>query len=281
MEGSNVLPFRTNRKPRTPWHAVPVAELVRATRKEACEKSHIHFTRYFFEQREGLAFRLNWHHQLIADAVQKVIDGEIQNIVINVAPGASKTELVVINFIARGLALNPRARFLHISYSDDLALLNSQKARELITSDEYQEMWPLVLRDDSRSLKRWNVEINGRTAGGVYAVSLGGQITGFRAGHMQPGFQGAIILDDPLKVEDSYSKPARDKANRKLVSTVKSRRANPRTPIVVIMQRLAVDDCTGFIRAGNLPGKWYYIEIPALIDADYVQRYAPTYAAAI
>ena len=277
---SNVLPFRTNRRARpAPWHQnVSREEFGRATYKRLCEDDHIFFTRYFFERREGLRFRLNWHHQLIADACQRVLDGEIQNLVINVAPGSSKTELVVINLIARGLAKNPRARFLHISYSDELALLNSQKTKELVQSDEYQAMWPLQLREDSRSQKRWNVEVDGKTAGGVYAVSLGGQITGFRAGHMEPGFQGAIILDDPLKVSDSYSKANRQKANRLLVSTVKSRKANPHTPIIVIMQRLAVDDCTGFIKDGNLPGRWHFITIPALLDAEFIARHAAAYA---
>src|SRR5690606_38529716 len=58
--------------------------------------------------------------------------------------------------------------------------------------------------------------------------------------------------------------------NRKLVSTVKSRKANPDTPIIVIMQRLAEEDPTGFIKAGKVPGEWEFIEIPALITDEYV-----------
>lgn len=235
-----------------------------------CERDHLFFCRYFFKHRQAIKFRVNWHHQLIAERVQDVIDGRIRNLVINVPPGSSKTELVAINLMARGLALNPRARFLHISYSDDLALLNSQTARELVQSDEFQELWPLAIADDAKSKKRWNVLVNGKKAGGVYAVSLGGQITGFRAGHMAPGWQGAIIIDDPLKVADANSKPRRAKANRDLIATVKSRRANPDTPIIVIMQRLAVEDVTGFIRAGNLGGEWEHLVIPALIDDEYV-----------
>lgn len=77
--------------------------------------------------------------------------------------------------------------------------------------------------------------MDGRKAGGVYAMSLGGQITGFRAGHMAQGWQGAIVIDDPLKVGDACSKPRRAWANRDLIATVKSRRANPDTPIIVIM----------------------------------------------
>lgn len=244
----------------------------RAVLKTKCERDHLFFSRYFFKHRQGIKFRVNWHHVLIADVVQRVIDGELKNVVINVPPGSSKTELVAINLIARGLALNPRARFLHISYSDDLALLNSETAREIVQADEYQALWPLMIADDAKSKKRWNVVADGKKAGGVYAVSLGGQITGFRAGHMADGWQGAIIIDDPLKVEDAYSKVARDKANRKLLSTVKSRKASPDTPIIVIMQRLAEEDPTGFIKAGKVPGDWEFIEIPALITDEYVEQ---------
>lgn len=244
--------------------------LLRATAKAKCEQDHLFFSRYFFKHRQAIKFRVNWHHELIAEKVQAVIDGRIKNLVINVPPGSSKTELVAINLMARGLARNPRARFLHISYSDDLALLNSQTAKELVQSDEYQELWPLKVAADAKSKKRWNIEVDGRKAGGVYAVSLGGQITGFRAGHMAEGWQGAIIIDDPLKVGDAYSKPRRAKANRDLIATVKSRRANPDTPIIVIMQRLAQEDVTGFIQAGNLGPDWEQVVIPALIDDAYV-----------
>lgn len=245
-------------------------ELIAA--KALCEKDHLFFSRYFFKHRQAIKFRVNWHHHQISDAIQRVINGEIKGLVVNVPPGSSKTELVAINLMARGLALNPRARFLHISYSDDLALLNSQTAKELVQSDEYQELWPLTIADDAKSKKRWNVEINGKKAGGVYAVSLGGQITGFRAGHMAEGWQGAIIIDDPLKPEDAYSKTKRDAANRKLLSTVESRKANPETPIIVIMQRLSEMDCTAFILDGNLPGDWEHLIIPALIDDEYVSQ---------
>lgn len=244
--------------------------LEQAVIKAKCEKDHLFFTRYFFKHRQNIKFRINWHHVYIAEIVEKVISGEIKNVVINVSPGSSKTEEVVINLIARGLAKNPRARFLHISYSDDLALLNSETAREIVRSEEYQALWPLKIAADADSKKRWNVLVDGKKAGGVYATSLGGQITGFRAGHMAEGWQGAIIIDDPLKVEDAYSKPNRDKANRKLSSTVKSRKANPDTPIVMIMQRLAEEDPTGFIKSGGVPGEWTFIEIPALITDEYV-----------
>lgn len=156
------------------------------------EADHLEFTKHFFRIRQGIDFRVNWHHVYIADTLEQVIRGEIKNVVFNVSPGSSKTEEVVINFIARGLALNARARFLHISYSDDLAVLNSETAREVVRSEEYQQLWPRKIATDADSKKRWNVEDNGKKAGGVYATSLGGQITGFRAGHMAEGWQGCF-----------------------------------------------------------------------------------------
>jgi hypothetical protein len=80
-----------------------------------CERDHPFFSRYFFKHRHAIKFRVNWRHELIAVKVQAVIDGRIKNLVINVPPGSSKTELVAITLMARGLTLNPRAGFLHIS----------------------------------------------------------------------------------------------------------------------------------------------------------------------
>ncbi len=118
--------------------------------KAECELDHLFFTRYFFKKRQGIKFIVNWHHHLIADAIQRVIDGTCPNLVINVSPGSSKTELAVINLIARGLAVNPYARFLHITSGDDLALLNSQTARDIVLSDDYQAFWPLQIADDAK-----------------------------------------------------------------------------------------------------------------------------------
>jgi hypothetical protein len=245
-------------------------DLEQQVARAQCELDHLFFARYFSKARWGLKFKVNWHHRLIADVIDDVLQCRRKNVAISVSPGSSKTELVVINLIARGLALNPRARFLHLSGSDSLASLNSATAREIVTSDEYQAFWPLKIAEDAKSKKRWNVLVNGRPAGGVYATSLGGQVTGFRAGHMAPGFQGAIVIDDPIKPEEAFSAVKVARANRVLLTTVKSRKANPETPIIIVMQRVAENDPVGFIQKGNVPGEWSFVRIPAVIDDDYI-----------
>lgn len=242
--------------------------ILQAVKRELCLADHLYFSRYFFQVREGIRFRVNWHHKAVADALQGVIDGHIKRLIINVPPGSSKTEMAVINFMARGLAINPRARFLHLSYSSELAELNSAKAKELICSSEYQELFPLPIKTDSNARGRWNVvDEDGVSIGGCYATSTLGQVTGFRAGHMAEGFQGAIIIDDPLKPVDSLSKTKRDAVNNAFINTVQSRKASPDTPIIIIMQRLADEDLTGFLLKGGDGKEWTHIRIPAIDDA--------------
>lgn len=242
--------------------------------KSECEAddfaAFLFFVRYFFKVREAIKFRLNWHHVYICWTLYRVYTGELKNAIINVPPGSSKTEIGSISFMAWGLAKNPRAKFLHISFADDLVALNSTKTKEIILSSEFQELWPTTLKDDSRAKKRWNVDINGKTAGGVYAVSLGGTITGFRAGTMAPGFSGAIIIDDPLKPKDALSDLKRKAANDALNNTVKSRKATDKTPIIIIMQRLHEEDPTGFCISGGMPESFDQIKIPAILTEEYI-----------
>ena len=67
------------------------------------------FMQYFFKLREGNAMEVSWHHEVIEYVLQKVIDGDINRLIINVPPGYTKTEQAVLNFITRGLAINARA----------------------------------------------------------------------------------------------------------------------------------------------------------------------------
>ncbi|VAC29633.1 Uncharacterized conserved protein [Enterobacter hormaechei] len=160
-------------------------------RKVECEEDGLYYARYFFKQRTGGKMIVAPHHKVIQQTLDRVIDGEIQRLIINVPPGYTKTELATINMMGRGLALNCRARFMHLSYSHNLALLNSSTARGMIKSQAYQSMWPMALRDDADSKAMWWTE----HGGGVYASSAAGQVTGFRAGHMEPGWQGALMAN--------------------------------------------------------------------------------------
>ena len=237
-----------------------------------CTLNHLIFTRYFFKKREGTKFIVNPHHKIIGDTLDRVFSGEIKRLIINVPPGYTKTEMAVISFIARGLAVNPQSKFIHTSYSDSLALNNSILIRDIITSEEFTGIFPMELRKDSHAKKYWY----NTAGGGMYAVSSGGAITGFRAGRMVDGFSGAFIVDDPIKPEDAYSQVKRDRINNRINSTFKSRLAHEDIPIVFIMQRIHEDDTTGFLLRGGTGEKWHHLNLPVRIEEeekDYPKDY--------
>lgn len=240
-------------------------------RKIECEEDGLYYSRYFFKQRTGGKMIIAPHHLAIQHALDRVINGEITRLVINVPPGYTKTELATINMMGRGLALNKRARFMHLSYSHNLALLNSSTARGMIKSKLYQAMWPMELRDDADSKAMWWNE----HGGGVYASSAAGQVTGFRAGHMEPGWQGALIIDDPVKPDDAYSDIVRNGVNNRFNETIKSRLAIETTPMIVIMQRIHYHDLSGYLLRGGSGEKWHHLNLPVIIDNS--RSYEETY----
>lgn len=231
-------------------------------RKIECEEDGLYFGRFFFKQRMGAKMIVAPHHKVIQQTLDRVVSGEITRLIINVPPGYTKTELATINLIGRGLALNNRARFMHLSYSHNLALLNSSTARGIVKSQAYQAMWPMVLRDDADSKAMWWTE----HGGGVYASSAAGQVTGFRAGHMEPGWQGALIIDDPVKPDDAYSDTVRGGINDRFNETIKSRLAIETTPMIVIMQRIHYQDLSGYLLRGGSGEKWHHLNLPVIID---------------
>ncbi len=234
-----------------------------AVLREILESDFLKFQRVFFKLQERHKFYISPHHLVIARALERVYYGDIKRLVINIPPGFGKTQLAVIGFISWCLAKNKNCKFIHSSYSDDLALLNSTAIKDTIESDEFQYLWPTQIRPDMKSKKRWNI-VDG---GGLYAVSSRGQVTGFRAGKPGHGFQGAFITDDPIKVSDAYSDTKRQEVNTDFNRTVMTRLMEQRkTPIIVIMQRIHEDDLSGFLLNGGSGEMWHHLCLPALID---------------
>lgn len=242
-------------------------------------------TRYFFKQRFKRKFVVNSHHRVICEALDKVLRGEIIRLAISIAPRYGKTELAVKNFIAAGLAINPASKFIHLSYSQSLALDNSEECRDFIQEQSYKDLFPYVKMDKSSTAKnKWYTS----EGGGVYATATGGQITGFGAGEVDEGaedfeyfipepkenkFSGAIIIDDALKPDDAESETRREKVNNRFETTIRSRTNSRNTPIIVIGQRLHENDLIGYLTT-NEPDDWTFIELPCIQTDENGEEYA-------
>lgn len=246
-------------------HNLPPREAILSEiERRSYTRSHLAFTQKFFAEKEGMDFIVSPFHNVLCSTLDRVISGEIKRLVINIFPGAGKTELGIVNFVSRGFAVNPRARFIHLSYSDRLVLDNSAKIRDTLFLEEYQRLWNLRLRADTNAKGLWKTE----AGGGILASSSGGTVTGFRAGYMDPEiFTGAMLIDDPLKPDDALSDPKRTHVNARYMNTFKSRLAHEDVPVIVIMQRLHVDDFTAHLLNGGSGEKWHHLVLPVEIDS--------------
>lgn len=226
--------------------------------------SHLAFTRKFFREKEGQPFSLAPFHPVFCDTIDQVFAGIIKRLVINIPPGYGKTELAVVNLIARGFAINPRARFIHASYAQALALDNSSKVKDVINLDGYQANWPIRMRLDTNAKGLWRTTDGGH----LRAAASGEPITGFRAGILaEPGFTGALVIDDPLKPDDASSDTTRKFINARWENTFKSRLAHEDVPVIVIMQRLHVNDFTAHLLESS-GEHWHMLKLPVLIDGE-------------
>lgn len=260
----------------------------RAILREHLKTCGIDFARYFFRHRANEQFLLNWHHYEIEKALFRVLTGEITRLIVNMPPRYTKTELGVINFVANGLAINPRAKFIITSYSDRLITRNSELIRSTVELPEYQELYPMKISTSERAKNLWYTD----KGGGTLASSFDGQMTGFGAGlmsdesfefynrdHMEwdvGNFTGAIIVDDPVKPKDVMAGGKRlTESNSRFIDTIESRIATEKIPIVLFMQRLGANDASGFLLRGGMGCNWHHLRIPALIDDDFIDEGYP------
>ncbi len=247
--------------------SVNPAALALARRIE-CEADGLYFNRFFFKQRFDSKMIINGHHGAMQAALDRTMlppsdDAFIDRLIITVPPGYTKTEMGSIGYMARGMAVNAAARFLHLSYSHKLALTNSAACRQIIKSAEFQTMWGLQTKDDVDAKEIWHT----KQGGGVTATAAGGQVTGFRAGHMdETQFTGALIIDDPVKPDDANSDTMRKGVNERYNETIASRVAIETVPIIVIMQRIHWNDLAGYLLAGGSGEYWHHLDLPVVID---------------
>lgn len=230
------------------------------------------FVRYAFKQMTGMLWSRNWHHEVMCRKLEDVFEGKCRRLIVNIPPRYSKTEIVVVLFMAWCMAKQPDCEFIHSSYSARLAANNTSRVRDIVTSDWYQAVFPHVQLDPSTSGKdHWKTTAKGV----IYAAGAGGTITGFGAGKMRPighegpMFGGAIIIDDPHKADEATSDTMRTNITDWYSNTIKSRVNDPaRTPIIVVMQRLHEEDLSGFLLAGGSDEDWEHLCIPVLNDND-------------
>lgn len=189
-------------------------------------------------------------------------DPLIQDLVVNVPPGTTKTMIWSVLWNAYVWTYRPEYRMIWASYHPGVALASAEKTFKLVSSEWYAARWGRVLKPGPQAMGDFDT-----IAGGFrFSTSVGGPLTGKHA-----HFLGA---DDPVKpagVDSSASEVTAEVLNacNWWKNTAGSRAVDKTTFCrAIVMQRIHESDPSQpMIDEGAV-----HINIPALFEVD--RRYS-------
>lgn len=209
--------------------------------------------------------RLAAHHSLLLGALQDVADGVTPNLMVFMPPGSAKSTYVDVVFVPWFMARQPKQNVILASYGSDLARKQGRRARQLVKSRGFGELFDAKLSADSSAADEWSL-----TNGSEYMA--GGLLSGITGNRADLG-----VVDDPVKGrEDAESDVIRRKTKAAYEDDFCTR-LKPGGRQVIIQTRWHEDDLSGSIlpldwagESGAVKGRdgrqWRVVCLPALAN---------------
>lgn len=216
---------------------------------------HLFGQRVFAALNPQARFLDNFHLQLIAAELEECRHRRVKRLIINIPPRSMKSIYASVAFPAWLLGHDPGARIMCVSYAHELAIRLAIDTKTILQAPFYRQIFPgTVIASQRRATADFMTTVGGERM----AVGVGGAITG-RGGDF-------IIVDDPMKAGDAFSEVIRTGANQWFDHTLLSRLNDKQDGvIIVIMQRLHLDDLTGHLIE---QGGWKVLALPAIALED-------------
>ena len=228
---------------------------VLAKQKRSIERAQNDFMT--FVKRVWPEFIEGRHHKEIANKFNDLANGKIKRLIINMPPRHTKSEFASFLLPAWMIGKRPKLKIIQSTHTTELAVRFGRKAKNLMDSPEYKEIFPTRLREDSQAAGKWETEQGGE----YYAAGVGSAITGRGA--------DLLIIDDPHSEQDAMNVDALERAYEWYTSGPRQR-LQPGGAIVMVMTRWNVKDLTGSLLrdTGNVKSdKWELIEFPAILPS--------------
>lgn len=206
----------------------------------------------FGQLHPGLKLVGGWHLHALAAALTKCATGETKRLIINIPPRNLKSEFASVVFPTWLLGQDPSRKIINITYSEALTRDFARGSKAIMEAADYKRFFPGA-RINPRASADTDFTMT-KYRGRRFGTTVFGPITGFGGNF--------IIIDDPIKPEDARSDVVRTRVNEWFESTALSRLDRKETDvIIVIMQRLHVDDLSGrLLEAGG----WTHLNLPAI-----------------
>jgi len=195
------------------------------------------------------------HHKKIAEQFNRLAEGKINRLIINMPPRHTKSEFASFLLPAWMIGRNPKLKIIQTTHTTELAVRFGRKAKHLIDSPDYKRFFKTTLREDSQAAGRWETDQGGE----YFAAGVGSAITGRGA--------DLLIIDDPHSEQDAMNPEALERAYEWYTSGPRQR-LQPGGKIVVVMTRWSLKDLTGSLigaQKGIKSDQWEMIEFPAIL----------------
>lgn len=206
-------------------------------------------------------YKVDIGHQVIADTLVKVLNNEIDRLMIFAPPQHGKSELVSIRFPAYWLAKRPEDPIILCSYGSSLAFDKVYNTRQLIEGLAYKALFPdIAISPTTKGGTNWRIK--GHRA--VYiSAGVGGPITG------HGGMLG--IIDDPFKNwQEAESWLIRERVWQWYRSTFRTRIWEG-GKIIIVMTRWHEDDLAGRL-LNDQSERWQVLRLPAIAETQDVRN---------
>ena len=197
------------------------------------------------------------HHKIIADKFNKLAEGKIKRLIINMPPRHTKSEFASFLLPAWMVGRDPKLKIIQSTHTTELAVRFGRKAKTLMDSDEYKQVFKTRLREDSQAAGKWETQQGGE----YYAAGVGSAITGRGA--------NLLIIDDPHSEQDAMNMQALERAYEWYTSGPRQR-LQPGGAIVLVMTRWNTKDLTGALLQAQKEAKadqWEVVEFPAILPS--------------
>ncbi len=198
------------------------------------------------------------HHKIYAEKLNRIANGELKRLIVNMPPRHTKSEFASHLFPAFFMGRHPKSKLIQTTHTGELAIRFGRKAKNLIESDEYASVFPdVTLAADSKAAGRWESNHKGE----YFAAGVGGAITGRGA--------DLLIIDDPHSEQDALSPSVLD-GHYEWYTSGPRQRLQPGGAIVLVMTRWSIKDLTGKLLDAQGKSKdadqWEIVEFPAVIN---------------
>lgn len=225
------------------------------------------FVMYVFPIGRDSKFILNWHHMYYFSICEDIYNGKLKNVIIN-SPYGSGNTIIFSELFPLWCALKNNSRFILSGYSDHILCYFMEALKCFIDNDKFKEIFPEVdFTRDTNNKRHFNLM---KKSGEIYTISIESARTGIRAGYVNADvFSGAIVVDTPMKNEDTHIPKRIEKTYNYFNSVLRLSTANKNVPIIVITPRHYKEDITTLLMKDE-SFNFTNIIIPAIITEDYI-----------